>query len=114
VFNLSKSFLRYSISVPADAGHCNAILLGIPPIRRLSLSTRGGQYLADINNFQEFWKMTKNLVTPTEVFNSYPSLGFGNTLAAAQLSGLCLHNNPSNALPATVSADGVANATKKF
>ena len=101
VLNFSKSFIRFVLYQPAaqiaGAGdNSNSFMTGIPPIRRVSLYTRNGQYLLDINNFQMHWKMCKNLVTKLDEFQAYPSHGESSTIEVAKRSGLCIFNNPSN------------------
>lgn len=111
-FNLSKSTIDFDLTFAAVANQMTAIHMGIPPIRRLSLYTRGGVYLCDLQNFQQYWKMTKNLINKTEAFNCLPTAGFGGTADAAKLKGLSIFNNPSNTLRAQAVTDSADNGTK--
>jgi hypothetical protein len=62
--NLGKSFLNFTQTIPAQAGFANAFR-DTPPISRLELYTRGGQYLMDVTNFnniyQAFGQRTKKI-----------------------------------------------------
>lgn len=103
VFNLSKSFIDFTVTCPASGnpGQTLGAMLDIPPIRRLSLYTRGGLYLCDIQNFQHFWKMTSNLSTMTDQMNSAGSPAYGSTVAVALQEGFVNFIQPANALPGT-------------
>ena len=66
--NLAKSYLNFTITVPANGGGANNLAAAhrdTPPIARLELFTRGGKYLADISNFsniyQAFGQRTKKI-----------------------------------------------------
>ena len=62
--NLGKSFLNFTQTIPAQDGFANAFR-DTPPISRLELYTRGGQYLMDVTNFnniyQAFGQRTKKI-----------------------------------------------------
>lgn len=97
VFNLSKSFLRFSVYFPAGAaGIYNNFNTAVPPVRRLSLFTRAGRYLCDIQNFQHHWAMSKYFSKPTQEFIASPGVGAEATLANARLEGTCLFHNPNS------------------
>ena len=64
--NLAKSYLNFTINVPAPGGTNVAFLYrDTPPISRLELFTRSGKYLCDISNFsniyQAFGQRTKKI-----------------------------------------------------
>lgn len=65
--NLAKSWLNFTITVPANtnAAHYALAYRDTPPIQRLELFTRGGKYLCDISNFaniyQAFGQRTKTI-----------------------------------------------------
>lgn len=106
VYNLSKSYIDFTIScaAPGQAGQTLGAMLDIPPIRRLSLYTRSGLYICDIQNFQHFWKLCSNLVTRTDDMNSAGSPAYASTLAGALQEGFVNFCQPSNAAPATAPA----------
>ena len=110
VFNLAKSYLRGQLDVFGNAAGatCQSLFTDIPPITRALLESRNSVPLADIQYFQDVWKMTSNLITPTEVFNSYPSVGVGVTEPFSQVNGVCLFNNPSNSGIGTAPNDSAA------
>lgn len=62
--NLGKSFLNFTQTLAAEAAFTNAFR-DTPPISRIELYTRGGQYLCDITNFnhiyQAFGQRTKKI-----------------------------------------------------
>jgi hypothetical protein len=108
VYNLCRSKLRFNLSMPALALNRNVAILDVPPIQRITLQTRGGKYLCDIQNAQHFWKMTTNLQTRMDEFESYNSAGAGDTVALARLNGVCLFHNPTQALNSQAIADANA------
>lgn len=113
VLNFARSFLVFRLDgVDSGANSAHSAFLDIPPIRRMYLANRRNGMIVDLPFFQQFWKMTKNLITPTEKFASYPCIGIGTTSANAELTGECLFHNPSNALPATAPAILSSNCTK--
>jgi hypothetical protein len=65
--NLAKSWLNFTITVPANADDAKYAFAyrDTPPIQRLELFTRGGKYLMDISNFaniyQAFGQRTKTI-----------------------------------------------------
>ena len=53
--NLAESFLNFNQVVPAQGANVvSNAWRHTPPIARMELLTRGGQYLMDVQNFQEF------------------------------------------------------------
>lgn len=53
--NLGKSFLNFTQTLAAEAAFTNA-WRNTPPISRLELYTRGGQYLMDVTNFNNIYQ----------------------------------------------------------
>jgi hypothetical protein len=101
VFNLSESFLRFDMISAAPATNAGAWFLNAPPINRMSLQTRSGQFLADIPNFRQYWKLCVPTFVESSDYYSRPSALNADSLANARIRGLCKYYQPSNGLPTT-------------
>jgi hypothetical protein len=107
VYNLSKSYIDFTVScaAPAQADQTLASHVDIPPVRRLSLYTRSGLYLCDIQSFQHYWKMCSNIITKADEVNAMGSPAVASSLAGAQVIGVLNYIQSSNALAATAPVD---------
>jgi len=104
VVNFNKFLLRWTEQVTAGAAGYMRAMTDAPMIRRITLQNRSGQVICDIPNFRHYWKLTSNLIASNEEMGSTPGVGAGATAAGANLAGVCLGHNQSNALPGTVMA----------
>lgn len=98
VFNLSKSFLSFTIGPDTAAGANNynwANIDGFSAIRQVQLYTRGGLYLCDINDFDRYTNMTlRRNVLCDDMFgwdNPSPSALIAAT--SGNLEGLAVNAN---------------------
>lgn len=116
VLNWSKSYLTFDIAIPAQgAGVAGALLTHAPPINRLALYTRGGQYLCDIQNFDAMWKACSPANIKLDDFQATTSTtNQATTALAKQRGGLLRFNNPAGLAFANppVGAVNSCNATK--
>jgi hypothetical protein len=107
VYNLARSYIKFDLTLGTiDGGRVAALLLKVPPIRRIYLATRSGRMIADIPNFQYYWMMSKNLIVPMGDFANYPPAGTGKFLQGnasyllnAADNGVVYFNNPNYSLP---------------
>ncbi len=69
VYNLSKSTLDWEVNVPAVASRFNRLhALGLNYIDRVTLSTRGGEFLADVTSCFEYTNATAIYLNKMEEF----------------------------------------------
>lgn len=97
VFNLSKSFLSFTMTPQASASFNYVFADVFPSIRQIQLYTRGGIFLADINNFDDYTKAVWKSDIKLEDFLTYDVMdngsGFGyglrrnNVVATASALG---------------------------
>ena len=109
VYNLAQSFLQFNLTIPeipAVNGNerANGCLLNIPPIRSIRLANLAGLDVCRIDNFQHYWKMTKNCIVSREDFAKYTPPGTGIAVVAAQSRGVTNFHNPANLITATAPA----------
>lgn len=82
VINLARSVLSFDLALAQpDAGSANYVHAdGIPFFNRLSMYTRGGVYLADLNHANYFSKMVTKLTTPVDEFMQYDGAEGGRAI----------------------------------
>lgn len=70
VLNFARSYLSFVVNFPAQGGGVASFinLNGCSPISRISVSTRTGVNIVDINNFQNFMLTTRMATTPLEEY----------------------------------------------
>lgn len=90
VFNLSHSYLDFGIA-PSAADISGGFVMHrdlLPTIRQLQLYTRGGLFLCDINNFDNYTKVVLKPETSLEEFLTYETMahniGYGEGFQPAR------------------------------
>lgn len=75
VYNLSESYLTFTIAAAQDLNtkYSYAYLNALTPISQIQAMTRGGVYLADINNVQNFTNLTVPVLTELNEFLTFPT-----------------------------------------
>jgi hypothetical protein len=127
VYNLSRSYLKFDLTILHAATLATGLRIDIPPIRSFTLGTKSGKVACRITNLQHYWKMVSLLGHKREDFAKRPVAGTGTYLNAlpaytyppaqptdqvaantAQDRGICYFNNPSQTLKdqAPVDANG--------
>lgn len=95
--NLSKSKLRFDMTVPGSQGNAAIYArMDYPPIRSVKLKdATTGSILVEIQDVREYWLIVKDHCTRSE-FQPGPS-GWGANAAAARLAGIHnFHNKVGN------------------
>jgi len=73
VYNLAESYLTFNASIPeVDTKFTWAHLNALTPISQIQLMTRGGVFLCDINNVQNFTNLTVPVLTEQNEFLTFP------------------------------------------
>lgn len=97
VHNLSRSVLQFQVQIPELAGHhTNIHSSGFPSIDRLSVYTRSGVYICDINSVDKFYKVVAPRTSKFVKMMSADKMAIGASSALATSVGHYLHT--SNAL----------------
>jgi hypothetical protein len=76
VLNLSKSYISFTASIVGLANTGNFVVSDImPSFRQVQLYTRGGLFLADINNFDDYTKAVLKIETKMEEYLTWDKYG---------------------------------------
>jgi hypothetical protein len=113
--NLNRSYLDFSVNLPAVADRFQSVYYACFPFwRQVQLYTRSGIYICDINEFANYTKVVWNPETKLSEFLNYQKTGVASNIAPAAVGatpamvGLgCLYER-SNGMAGAAPAAGVA------
>ena len=96
VYNLSKSFIEFSVNVPLSGGlYTNCVADTFPFFRSIYLETRSGLYMCEINDLGEYLKMVLPYNLSIDEFLNLPvhnnGAGWGALIQRSNQLGI---NNP--------------------
>ena len=97
-FNLGESILywRRTIAAQAAGTFSRSFEDTYGEIQQMQLYTRNGQYLMDLNNFQNYLQLSRKLQTPFESFQSYDQVDGLYKIDLAAAAGQRFDNTANN------------------
>lgn len=110
--NFAGSYFSWDFAqTTLGGGNAIAAYCDIPPINRMSLRSRSGAVLADINNFQLYWKECVLSGLNMTEYASRSTPGVAIAIATSRLQGSNNFCNPGNEKAATAPSAAVSNCT---
>lgn len=99
VINFGKMMLEFRPTVTNGAtGVMSAMHIDAPPIRSMTLRTRGGKAVAQIDEFNSFWKTCNNMIQPNDDYQNYVSNGGVSATGAYTSNSPVYYNQPCGQL----------------